>query len=201
MPFLFSLLVRIQSPGNWNPQIQQSSKITSKNRSLSTPKVKPWLTWKRNICREKHKQKEGERDSEAMDQLLSWFLAFLLLFFVLCMVGYQIICLTDLEIDYINQYDAATRINKVVLPEFVSQGVLCFFYLVTGRWFMFLLSLPYLFYNIRLWKRNRYLIDVTEIYNNLKWEKNRRLFKLYYLLLLVVIVIFWIIWSNADKMH
>lgn len=63
----------------------------------------------------------------------------------------QIVCLTDLEIDYINQYDAANRINKVVLPEFVSQGVLCFFYLVTGRWFMFLLSLPYLFYNIRLW--------------------------------------------------
>ncbi|KAI6702654.1 hypothetical protein NL676_011790 [Syzygium grande] len=62
----------------------------------------------------------------------------------------MIVCLTDLEIDYINQYDAANRINKVVLPEFVSQGVLCFFYLVTGCWFMFLLSLPYLFYNIRL---------------------------------------------------
>ncbi|KAF8032398.1 hypothetical protein BT93_D1344 [Corymbia citriodora subsp. variegata] len=125
-----------------------------------------------------------------MDHLLSWLFAFLLLFFVLSLVGYQIICLTDLEVDYINQYDAADRINKVVLPEFVSQGVLCFIYLVTGCWCMFLLSLPYLVYNIRLWKRNQYLIDVTEIYNNLKREKDQRLFKLYYLILLVVIAIF-----------
>ncbi|KAL3743696.1 hypothetical protein ACJRO7_018893 [Eucalyptus globulus] len=125
-----------------------------------------------------------------MESLLSWLFAFLLLFFVLCLVGYQIVCLTDLELDYVNQYDAAARINKVFLPEFVSQGVLCFVYLVTGRWFMFLLSLPYLGYNIRLWKQNRHLVDVTEIYNKLKQEKDRRLFKLYHLLILVVIALF-----------
>ncbi|XP_030535482.1 protein cornichon homolog 4-like [Rhodamnia argentea] len=136
-----------------------------------------------------------------MGQLLSWFFAFLLLSLVLCLVGYQIVCLTNLEMDYINQYDVAARINKVVLPEFVSQGVLCFVYLVTGRWFMLMLSLPYLCYDIRLWRRNRYLIDVTEIYNDLRREKNLRLFKLYYLILLVVIAIFWMIWSHGDSMH
>ena len=62
----------------------------------------------------------------------------------------QLMCLADLEFDYINPYDSSSRINRVILPEFITQGVLCLFYLVTGHWFMSLLSVPYLYYNVRL---------------------------------------------------
>lgn len=62
----------------------------------------------------------------------------------------QLVCLADLEFDYINPYDSASRINSVVLPEFIVQGVLCVFYLLTGHWFMALLCLPYLYYNFQL---------------------------------------------------
>jgi hypothetical protein len=62
----------------------------------------------------------------------------------------QLMSLVDLEFDYINPYDSASRINMVVVPEFVAQGVLCLFYLVTGNWIMFLFSLPYMCYNVRL---------------------------------------------------
>jgi len=48
-------------------------------------------------------------------------------------------CLADLEFDYINPYDSASRINKMVLPEYITVGVLCGFYLVTGHWVMALL--------------------------------------------------------------
>lgn len=62
----------------------------------------------------------------------------------------QLACLADLEFDYINPYDSASRINIVVLPEFITVGVLCFLYLVTGHWVMSLFCAPYLYYNVRL---------------------------------------------------
>ncbi|MBA0830623.1 hypothetical protein Goarm_015144 [Gossypium armourianum] len=62
----------------------------------------------------------------------------------------QLMCLADLEFDYINPYDSSSRINSVVLPEFVVQGILCLFYLLTGHWIMALISAPYLYYNVRL---------------------------------------------------
>lgn len=62
----------------------------------------------------------------------------------------QLMCLVDLSNDYINPYDSAARINGVVLPEFVVLGVLCFLHLISGHWLMFLLFLPYAYYNIKL---------------------------------------------------
>lgn len=59
-------------------------------------------------------------------------------------------CFTDLEFDYWNPFDSADRINYVILPEFITQAVLCILYLVTGHWVMFLLGAPYLYYNVRL---------------------------------------------------
>ncbi|KZV41599.1 protein cornichon4 [Dorcoceras hygrometricum] len=100
-------------------------------------------------------------------------------------------CLTDLEFDYINPYDSASRINFVVWPEFVAQGILCFVHLTAGHWTMFLLCLPYLYYNIRVYSQGRHLVDVTEIFNQLPGEKNIRLYKLGYLVILLALSIFW----------
>jgi protein cornichon len=62
----------------------------------------------------------------------------------------QIICLADLEFDYINPYDTASRINKVMVPEFILQGTLSLVLLITGHWIMFLLSLPFVYYDYTL---------------------------------------------------
>lgn len=56
----------------------------------------------------------------------SWYL--LLLFTFQCMIFKlmdQLICLSDLEYDYINLYDSSSRINAMIIPEFVVQGALC----------------------------------------------------------------------------
>ncbi|CAI8614043.1 unnamed protein product [Vicia faba] len=55
---------------------------------------------------------------------------------------YQVLMLSDLEADYINPYDASSRINYYVVPEFIAQGLFCALFLFTGHWFMFLLMLP-----------------------------------------------------------
>ncbi|XP_028801207.1 protein cornichon homolog 4 [Neltuma alba] len=133
-----------------------------------------------------------------MTEIFLWLLTFFLILALLCLLGYQLILLVDLEFDYINPYDSASRINWVVLPEFIVQGVLCFILLVTGNWFMFLMSLPYLYYNVKLYMTRQHLVDVTEIYNQLKWEKKKRFIKVGYLILLFLVSVFWLVWSIAD---
>nr|POE92130.1 protein cornichon like 4 [Quercus suber] len=134
----------------------------------------------------------------SMAELYSWLVSFFVLIALLIVIVYQLMCLADLEFDYINPYDSSSRINRVILPEFITQGVLCLFYLVTGHWFMSLLSVPYLYYNVRQYLQRKHLVDVTEIFNLLHWEKKQRLFKLFYLIFLLFLTIFWMILTALD---
>ncbi|KAF3439978.1 hypothetical protein FNV43_RR18256 [Rhamnella rubrinervis] len=80
--------------------------------------------------------------------LWTWLFSFFFILALLLIIGFQLVCLIDLEYDYINPYDSASRINMVILPEFITQGVLCAVLLVTGHWLICLMSLPYLYYNV-----------------------------------------------------
>ncbi|XP_006363909.1 protein cornichon homolog 4 [Solanum tuberosum] len=133
-----------------------------------------------------------------MADVWAWLLFFFILIALLVMIVFQLMCLSDLEFDYINPYDSASRINGVVLPEFITQGVLCLLYLITGHWVMALLCVPYMYYNYRLYTRRQHLVDVTEIFNLLNWEKKQRLFKLGYIILLLFISLFWLIYSALE---
>ncbi|KAG0473123.1 hypothetical protein HPP92_014980 [Vanilla planifolia] len=106
--------------------------------------------------------------------------------------------LADLEFDYINAYDTSSRINMVIVPEFVLQGIFSLLFLLSGHWIMFLFSAPLLYYNARLYQKRKHLIDVTEIFNHLNVEKKRRLVKLVYLVFLLFLSLFWMIWSLLE---
>ncbi|XP_044501197.1 protein cornichon homolog 4-like [Mangifera indica] len=134
-----------------------------------------------------------------MGDLFGWLLVFTFLISLLAILSYQLMCLTGLEVDYINPYDSAAQINMLVFPEFATHGILCIIYLMTGHWFMFLLSLPYLHYNMGLYRRGQHLVDVTEIYSQLNGEKKQRLFKLGYLIILLVLCIFWLLWTVGEQ--
>ncbi|KAL6128896.1 hypothetical protein ACLB2K_072249 [Fragaria x ananassa] len=108
-----------------------------------------------------------------MEMLWTWLLSFFFILTLLCILGYQLVCLVDLEFDYINPYDSSSRINNTVLPEFIVQGV--------------------------LYMKGRHLVDVTEIYNQLSWEKKQRFFKIGYLLVLFILSLFWLLWSIGDE--
>ncbi|MED6167656.1 hypothetical protein PIB30_004877 [Stylosanthes scabra] len=105
-------------------------------------------------------------------------------------------CLADLEFDYINAYESSSGINKVVLPEFIIQALLTSFYLVTAHWIMTLFSLPYLCFNLHLYRKRKHLVDVTEIFNQLSWEKKHRLLKLIYLIFSIFLSVFWMIYKS-----
>lgn len=130
--------------------------------------------------------------------IIVWLSAFFLLIALLILVIYQLMCLADLEFDYINPYDSSSRINAVILPEFVLQGILCLLFLVSGHWMMFIFAAPMLYYNVRLYQRRKHLLDVTEIFSQLNDEKKRRLIKLIYLVTLLFLSLFWMIWSVLE---
>ncbi|PKU59839.1 protein cornichon homolog 4 [Dendrobium catenatum] len=130
--------------------------------------------------------------------VIVWLSAFFLLVALLILVIYQLMSLADLEFDYINPYDSSSRINAVILPEFVLQGILCLLFLVSGHWMMFLFAAPMLYYNVRLYQQQKHLIDVTEIFSQLNEEKKRRLIKLIYLVTLLFLSLFWMIWSVLE---
>uniref|UniRef100_A0A2P2Q2W2 Protein cornichon homolog 4-like n=1 Tax=Rhizophora mucronata TaxID=61149 RepID=A0A2P2Q2W2_RHIMU len=134
-----------------------------------------------------------------MGALLGWLLSFLLLMALIGVVGYQLMNLLDLETDHLNPYDTARTINRIVKAEYILQGLVCVAFLFTGHWFMCLLSLPYLYYNTTLYLQRRHLVDVTEIYNQLNWEKKQRTFKFLYLIALVVISLFWLLWTVGEE--
>lgn len=129
--------------------------------------------------------------------LLVCLLAFLLHMAVLALVVYQLMCLADLEFDYINLYDSAARINSVVIPEFILQGALSLLFLLSGHWMMFLFCAPNLYYNVRQYRQRRHVLDVTEIFNMLNREKIRMI-KLAYYFLLIFLSLFWLIWNILE---
>jgi hypothetical protein len=94
-------------------------------------------------------------------EVLLWLLSFIFVIALLGFVVYQLICLSDLEFDYINPYDSTSRINRLVIPEFMIQGVLCLLFLLTGCWFMCLITAPLVYYHAQLYVRRKHLVDVT----------------------------------------
>ncbi|PWA41471.1 cornichon [Artemisia annua] len=133
-----------------------------------------------------------------MGDLIAWLFSFFILLAVISLVLYQLMCFLDLETDYINPYELATKINNITLPEFITQGALCFLHLVSRHWMMFLLCLPYMCYNVNIYIHRQHLVYATEVFSVMSREKNQRIFKLVYLACLLFFSIFWMIWSIVD---
>ncbi|KAF8403858.1 hypothetical protein HHK36_011964 [Tetracentron sinense] len=123
-------------------------------------------------------------------ELILWLISFCIAMALLALTIYQLMCLSDMEFDCLNPYDTSSRINTVVIPEFVIQGALCVIFLLTWHWFMFLITAPVAYYNMKLFVKGKHLIDVTEIYRLLNGEKKYRIVKLIFYFVLFGIVIF-----------
>lgn len=77
----------------------------------------------------KGRRRTKERHAEAMGDLFAWLFNLFLLIFLIAILGYQIICLVDLESDYINLFDSTSRMNRVIMLEFIAQAVFSFVHL------------------------------------------------------------------------
>lgn len=66
---------------------------------------------------------------------------------IICLL--QLLGFSDLEADYMNPYELSSRINSVIIPEYLLHGAFCILFLLTGHWIIFLLSLPLAYYNLK----------------------------------------------------
>uniref|UniRef100_A0ACD5Y5Z6 Uncharacterized protein n=2 Tax=Avena sativa TaxID=4498 RepID=A0ACD5Y5Z6_AVESA len=123
-------------------------------------------------------------------ELILWPFSFASVMALVGLSAYQLICLSDLEFDYINPYDSSSRINAVVLIEYTLQGVLCASFLLTLNWFPFLVMAPVTYYHVRLYMTRKHLVDVTEIFRQLHVEKKYRMIKLAFYFGLFIITIY-----------
>nr|BAJ91707.1 predicted protein [Hordeum vulgare subsp. vulgare] len=123
-------------------------------------------------------------------ELVLWLFSFASVMALVGLTAYQLICLSDLEFDYINPYDSSSRINAVVIIEYTLQGVLCASFLLTLNWFPFLVMAPVTYYHVKLYMNRKHLIDVTEIFRQLHGEKKYRLIKLAFYFALFIISIY-----------
>mmetsp|Transcript_11455 Transcript_11455/g.36202 ORF Transcript_11455/g.36202 Transcript_11455/m.36202 type:complete len:187 (-) Transcript_11455:176-736(-) len=104
---------------------------------------------------------------------------------------YMLICLTDLENDFINPHDSAKRINKFVVPEYVAQALLTVIMIGSGHWLFTLVNLGVAAYHVhKVFVRKDFLVDVTEIFNQLPVQKKERLIKLGAYLVCFVYIIY-----------
>ncbi|KAG0583596.1 hypothetical protein M758_3G149700 [Ceratodon purpureus] len=140
--------------------------------------------------------------------LFLWLFCFFAVVSLLGILVYQLMCLSDLEFDYINPFDSSSRINSFIIPEFLIHGALSCVYLLTGHWLLFLLNVPLTYYHVNLYLKKQHLLDVTEIFNLLDREKKYRLVKLAFYLLLFFIVIYklvltavYLILEHEDKVQ
>ncbi|XP_068643266.1 protein cornichon homolog 2-like [Aristolochia californica] len=133
-------------------------------------------------------------------EVLLWLISFFSVIALLALTVYQLICLSDLEFDYINPYDSSARINTVVIPEFIVQGALSTIYLLTWHWFMFMLMAPLTYYHIKLYMQRKHHIDVTEIFSLLNGEKKYRMVKLVFYMILFFIVIYRLVSTAVNSL-
>ena len=124
---------------------------------------------------EEEEEEKREREREMFVFLLCWLSLFFFLGAMLGMNMYILVCLTDLQNDFMNPHDTANRINKLVMPEVMFHVCLTVIQILMNRFGLVLLHLPVLLFSLRLMYQKRELyIDVTEIFNVLQREKRRR---------------------------
>ncbi|CCD26747.1 cornichon family protein NDAI_0I01780 [Naumovozyma dairenensis CBS 421] len=90
----------------------------------------------------------------------------------------------DLEADYINPIELCSKINRLITPEALLHTVLSALFLLHGNWFVFLLNLPLLAYNVQKIYNKTQLLDATEIFRTLGKHKKESFLKLAFHLLM-----------------
>lgn len=90
----------------------------------------------------------------------------------------------DLEADYINPIELCSKVNQLVVPEAALHAIISLLFLVNGYWFVFLLNLPVLAYNLNKIYNKMQLLDATEIFRTLGKHKRESFMKLGFHLLM-----------------
>lgn len=105
---------------------------------------------------------------------LIWLLALIINSGLVGRATYGLICLTDLEQDFMNPYDLSNRLNRFVMAEYAGQFILTAVLVSGGKWFCAALHIGLTAYMITLFAKKQVYIDATDAFKQLKVQKFRR---------------------------
>ncbi|CCF55910.1 hypothetical protein KAFR_0A04750 [Kazachstania africana CBS 2517] len=105
----------------------------------------------------------------------------------------------DLEADYINPIELCSKVNKLIMPEAALHAFISLLFLVNGYWFVFLVNLPVLAYNLNKIYTKVQLLDATEIFRTLGKHKRESFLKLGFHLLMFFFYLYRMIMALIDE--
>ncbi|KAF8058833.1 L-lactate permease [Scenedesmus sp. PABB004] len=103
---------------------------------------------------------------------------------------YALVCLTDLENDFINPYDLSSKMNRFVVHELAAQGALAALLVLSGNWLAGGAHAALLAYMLRLHAGRGLTVDTTDAFRQLPQQKRQRFVLLSAHLALFVLVVF-----------
>eukprot|EP01026_Neomeris_dumetosa_P057879 TRINITY_DN5351_c0_g2_i1.p1 TRINITY_DN5351_c0_g2~~TRINITY_DN5351_c0_g2_i1.p1 ORF type:complete len:158 (+),score=5.03 TRINITY_DN5351_c0_g2_i1:147-620(+) len=109
-----------------------------------------------------------------MFEVVSLMIAFILQILLIAICMYVLICLTDLEQDFLNPQDCAKRVNDFMYPELGLLVALVLELAVTGKFILSIIIGLVLGYQGRSWWRRELFLDQMEIFNQCIFEKRKR---------------------------
>lgn len=103
--------------------------------------------------------------------LVLWFTAVFLTLICILFVICLLISLVDVEDDHVNPIHMCEKANKIIVPEYICQGLVVLLLLATGCWFEVLINLPLLCFHINRYQKREHLLDPTCIFSKTQTEK------------------------------
>jgi hypothetical protein len=139
-------------------------------------------------------------------QILFWLISFTLTVGILFInIMFLILC-KDLEQDYVNPIEFTENLNKLVVPEYSAEGLLCAVLLVGGHWIVGLTLAPLVYLNVKRWMQHRHVFESTSAFNVLPLARRQSqvklgCFALLFFYLLYSFVYFIVHFSTKGSQH
>eukprot|EP00026_Physarum_polycephalum_P022181 Phypoly_transcript_26018.p1 GENE.Phypoly_transcript_26018~~Phypoly_transcript_26018.p1 ORF type:complete len:139 (+),score=8.74 Phypoly_transcript_26018:80-496(+) len=109
---------------------------------------------------------------------------------LLVVIVYELLMLSDLESDLLNNIDFCRRLNKFLFPEIYVHMAHVLLLLLSWKWLMFLLNLPIAAYNGYKIYKHRVRLDATKIMMKMSGFGNELLVKLAFFMVMFFVYLF-----------
>mmetsp|Transcript_16088 Transcript_16088/g.22215 ORF Transcript_16088/g.22215 Transcript_16088/m.22215 type:complete len:166 (-) Transcript_16088:7-504(-) len=106
-----------------------------------------------------------------------WGFAFIVEGILLAFLLEAVLCVKDLERDAMNAHTCARRMNNLVVPEILLQGIQLAVLVFCGKWSLVCCNVSIVLWHLRLYFKGEAYIEATDIFSNLEKHRKVRLIK------------------------
>ncbi|KAL7721548.1 ER-derived vesicles protein ERV14 [Entamoeba marina] len=121
--------------------------------------------------------------------IATWLVGIVLAGADLVLVLFQALFIVDLQTDEVSPVDFTRKVNKVLMPEFITHVLLTMLFIPHLNWLELVFTIPMLAYNMYLIINKQYRYSPTTVFNKIKRREYVSYFKLAYYLLFIFVLL------------